>query len=143
MNYEKEIIGFTSGCFNLLHSGHIWFFNECKKLCDKLVVGVARDKLTSSKRIPVMKENERLCIVQNLRCVDEAYLEEEGQPPKHIQKLLENIKPDFYITTKDNTHYNIIRELCNRLNIEFVTIDTSNSPNISTTKIIKQIKESK
>ena len=53
-------IGITSGCYNLLHPGHVWFLNKCKKMCDQLIVLVARDKITSQKRVPVMNEQQRL-----------------------------------------------------------------------------------
>jgi len=67
-----ERIVLVTGGFDPLHSGHIDFFNEAKKLGDKLVVGVNSDEwLTRKKGRPFMPFQERLKIVQNLKMVDE------------------------------------------------------------------------
>jgi cytidyltransferase-like protein len=42
-------IGFTNGCFDLLHSGHKWFLRECYDQCDWLIVGVDSDENVSRK----------------------------------------------------------------------------------------------
>ena len=65
-----ERIVLVTGGFDPLHSGHIDFFNEAKKLGDKLVVGVNSDEwLTRKKGRPFMPFQERLKIVQNLSLI--------------------------------------------------------------------------
>ena len=62
-----------SGYFNPLHSGHINYLESARALGDYLIVIVNSDnqvKLKGSK--PFMDEDERLKIIQSLRCVDEA-----------------------------------------------------------------------
>lgn len=67
-----ERIVLVTGGFDPLHSGHIDFFNEAKKLGDKLVVGINSDEwLTRKKGRPFMPFQERLKIVQNLKMVDD------------------------------------------------------------------------
>ena len=57
----------VSGGFDPLHSGHIAYFNEAKKLGDILVVGVnSNEWLTRKKGQPFMDINERVEIVKNL-----------------------------------------------------------------------------
>ena len=68
---EKVII--VSGYFNPLHKGHIEYFNNAKSQGDKLFVVVNNDlqrALKGSKEF--MKQDERLCIVENLKMVDAA-----------------------------------------------------------------------
>ena len=68
---EKVII--VSGYFNPLHKGHIEYFNNAKSQGDKLFVIVNSDlqrALKGSKEF--MKQDERLCIVENLKMVDTA-----------------------------------------------------------------------
>jgi cytidyltransferase-like protein len=65
----------VSGYFNPLHVGHIEYFNNARACGDKLCVIVNNDlqrELKGSKAF--MRQNERLCIVENLRMVDYAIL---------------------------------------------------------------------
>ena len=67
-----ERIVLVTGGFDPLHSGHIDFFNEAKKLGDRLVVGINSDEwLTRKKGGPFMPFEERHKIVQNLKMVDD------------------------------------------------------------------------
>ena len=66
----KSIVLVTGG-FDPLHSGHIAFFKEAKKLGDKLVVGLNSDDwLTRKKGKPFMSFNERCDVIKNLNMVD-------------------------------------------------------------------------
>ncbi len=61
----------VTGGFDPLHSGHIEYFKQAKKLGDKLVVGVNSDTwLTRKKGRPFMSFNERMSIIKELSCVD-------------------------------------------------------------------------
>jgi len=70
------IIGYTSGVFDLFHVGHLKLLQKAKENCDYLIVGVCSDKL--SKKLkgkkPIINENQRIEIVEALRCVDQVYL---------------------------------------------------------------------
>ncbi|PIR75282.1 MAG: FAD synthase [Candidatus Magasanikbacteria bacterium CG_4_9_14_0_2_um_filter_42_11] len=69
------------GTFDFLHSGHIFTFEEAKKLGDKLVVSVARDsaveKIKGKK--PLHAEEERLALVKHIDIVNDAFLGDEEQ----------------------------------------------------------------
>jgi cytidyltransferase-like protein len=43
-NIKKKIIGLAHGVFDVLHSGHLLHFKECKKHCDVLIVSITDDK---------------------------------------------------------------------------------------------------
>ena len=61
----------VTGGFDPLHSGHIEYFKEAKKLGDKLIVGVNSDAwLTRKKGRPFMPFEERVELIQELSCVD-------------------------------------------------------------------------
>lgn len=71
------IVGLTSGCFDLIHFGHIVYLESCKKLCDKLIVGVDSDKMVKKAKgnsRPIIPEQERLAMVNNLYPVDSAFI---------------------------------------------------------------------
>ena len=64
----------VTGGFDPLHSGHIAYFKEAKKLGDRLIVGLNSDEwLERKKGKAFMPWNERLCIVNNLQMVDEVF----------------------------------------------------------------------
>ena len=69
---RKEKIVLVTGGFDPLHSGHIAFFQEAKKLGDKLIVGINSDAwLTRKKGQAFMSFSERKTIIENLGMVDD------------------------------------------------------------------------
>jgi glycerol-3-phosphate cytidylyltransferase len=68
--------GVIFGVFDLLHVGHVRVLEEAKKHCDHLTVCVFSDSVAQSykRRTPVIRESERLEMVESLKCVDVAYL---------------------------------------------------------------------
>lgn len=71
-NKQKKIV-FTNGCFDILHSGHVRYLNEAKKLGDILFVGLNSNssvKLLKGPSRPVNDEKDRKFVLENLRAVD-------------------------------------------------------------------------
>lgn len=73
---KKYKIGYTAGVFDLFHIGHLNLLERCKSMCDKLIVGVCDDDyvINIKHKEPVFDENERVRILNALKCVDEAVL---------------------------------------------------------------------
>jgi len=68
---NKQVIGYTTGVFDLFHIGHLRLLIKAKSLCDKLIVGVTTDDLVSYKsKKSVIPFQERAEIVANIKCVD-------------------------------------------------------------------------
>ena len=68
---KNQIIGFTSGVFDMFHIGHLNILKRAKSLCDRLIVGVTIDELVSYKNTEVIVPfEERIEIVKNIKCVD-------------------------------------------------------------------------
>lgn len=68
-------VGYAAGAFDLFHIGHLNLLKNAKDRCDRLIAGVVSDELLRSQKgiEPVVPLIERLEIVRNIRCVDEAY----------------------------------------------------------------------
>ena len=97
---QKFKIGFTNGCFDLLHPGHIATINAAKAACDKLIVGLNNNasvrRLKGNER-PVQSEEIRAQILSSLMNVDAVVVFSEDTPVK----ILENLKPDVFIKGGD------------------------------------------
>jgi cytidyltransferase-like protein len=91
----------VSGCFDLLHSGHIAFFEEAAEL-GRLIVCIGSDKtvLDLKGRAPVNSEQERLYVVSSLRCVSEACVSSGGGMLDFLPEL-ERIGPDLFFVNAD------------------------------------------
>lgn len=68
-------IGYAPGAFDLFHVGHLNLLRQAKAQCDILIAGVASDEILMQQKgvTPVVPLAERLEIVGNIRCVDQAY----------------------------------------------------------------------
>lgn len=59
---NEQIVGFTCGAFDLLHTGHLHLFEQCKKECDSLIIGLHTDPTIdrpTSKNKPIQSIFER------------------------------------------------------------------------------------
>jgi len=83
-------IAVVSGGFDPVHSGHIKLINQARKLGDMLIVGINSDEwLARKKGRAFMPWTERLCILNNLRAVDEVYTfdDEDGTACHLLQQV--------------------------------------------------------
>lgn len=73
MGVGKTFIGFTAGAFDLLHAGHILMLEDCKDVCDYLIVGLHVDPSIERpyKHRPVETVLERYIRLKGCRYVDE------------------------------------------------------------------------
>jgi len=120
----KKIVLVTGG-FDPLHSGHIAYFNEAKKLGDILVVGVNSDAwLTRKKGTPFMPLIERTTLVRNLKMVDYVidFPDDDGSAKGAIQMVRQSYPQDTIIFANggDRTHVNIPEMDIVDINLQFV-----------------------
>lgn len=71
-NSSDQILGYTSGVYDLFHIGHLNLLRNAKAMCDVLVVGVSTDELVMKykDKVPIVPYVERAEIVRALACVD-------------------------------------------------------------------------
>jgi D-beta-D-heptose 7-phosphate kinase/D-beta-D-heptose 1-phosphate adenosyltransferase len=100
-------IGFTNGCFDLLHPGHVSLLKQSKAACDKLIVGLNADasvaRLKGAER-PVQNEAARAAVLASLTNVDAVTIFSEDTP----LKLIEKIRPDVLIKGADYTRDTVV-----------------------------------
>ena len=89
-----ERVVFTSGCFDILHIGHLRSMEQARRLGDVLVVGVNRDKRVrelKGRSRPVVPEAQRAELLAGLECVDYVVLFGEDT----ATSLIHALKPDI------------------------------------------------
>ena len=92
----------VSGYFDPIHVGHLEYLKMAKSLGDKLVVIINSDYQAGLKKgKSFMPEEDRLEIVQALRCVDEVFLSIDKD--KSVCKSLEHLKPDIFTNGGDRS----------------------------------------
>ncbi len=71
-------IGYTQGVYDMFHVGHLNLINRAKEYCDRLVVGVNADALVQQykHKTPVIAQEDRKRIVENIKAVDECVVAE-------------------------------------------------------------------
>lgn len=93
-------IGFTNGCFDLLHPGHVSLLRQAKTACDRLIVGLNSDASVKSIKgadRPIQNEVARAVVLASLADVDRVVLYSEDIP----MKLIEAIRPDVLVKGED------------------------------------------
>jgi len=140
-------IVFSTGCFDILQSGHAVFFNQCKEYGDKLVVGVGRDSTLRALKgpdRPINPEINRLYLVAAMEDVDYAVLNdvEIGNGKIDFEHVLEELKPDVFVLNDDDTSISDKQALCTKLGIELQLVQRNVPEELlptSTTNIINKI----
>lgn len=109
---------FVSGCFDMLHSGHVAFLQEAATYGD-LYVALGSDATVYGLkgRLPVNNQDERLYMMQSLTCVREAFIS-SGSGMLDFVNELRQIRPDVFIVNEDgNTPQK--ENLCHAEGIEY------------------------
>lgn len=88
------VVGFTNGCFDLLHRGHLYSLEQAGRRVDRLVVGINSDASTSRLKgagRPIQDEASRAAIVSALRFVDLVVIFDEDTPEALIHALTPSV----------------------------------------------------
>lgn len=113
---------FVSGCYDLLHSGHVEFFRQAARYGD-LYVGIGSDKtiLSYKNHKTVYSEQERLFMVKSIRYVKDAYIN-AGDGIMDFVPTLDIVKPDILVVNTDGGNDDK-RRLCEERGIEYIVLE--------------------
>jgi D-beta-D-heptose 7-phosphate kinase / D-beta-D-heptose 1-phosphate adenosyltransferase len=129
-------IGFTNGCFDLLHAGHIQTIMYAKTHCDKLIVALNTDdsiKSLKGKNRPIINERERAMILSQLEAVSAVVLFEND----HLENLIREIAPDVIVKGSDYKKDDVIGNFIELRGGQVLLAPIMSG--ISTSNIIKKI----
>lgn len=134
---------FVSGCYDILHGGHIEFFTQAKALGDYLIVSFASDKsleLHKGKKTSLPEAHKRK-ILESLRMVDEVVMGDNlDELGLDFKEHFLRIKPDILAVTEDDKYGIEKTALCKSIGAEYIILPKNlDFEKISTTEIIKNI----
>lgn len=120
----------VSGCFDLLHSGHIAFFKEAATYGD-LYVALGSDKTVFDLkgRLPVNSEQERLFMVKAVGCVKDAFISRGSGLLDFIEEFKE-LQPDIFIVNEDG-HTPDKQQLCEDHGVEYIVLSREPHPGLA------------
>ena len=113
---------FVSGCYDLLHSGHVEFFRQAAEYGD-LYVGIGSDKTIQEYKHhkTVYNEQERLFMVKSIRYVKDAFIN-AGSGIMDFVPTVEALKPDILVVNSDGANEEK-RRFCEAHGIEYVVLE--------------------
>lgn len=149
--HHKDGIVFVSGTYDLLHPGHVHFFELCKEYGNVLVVGVGCDadiKRYKGETRPILAEHERLGLVAALEVVDYAFI--SYAPPLGVGHFLDGfieifqkLQPNIYVINDDTFDIHKRSELARAHDIKLVILSHSTAclrcRNVSASQIMQRV----
>ena len=118
-SFPKKV--FVSGCYDMLHSGHVAFFKEASQYGD-LYVGIGSDETIRNlkNRQTIYSEKERLYMVKAIRYVKDAVIN-RGSGMMDFVESVDIIKPDYFVVNTDGGSEEKKR-FCKERGIEYIEL---------------------
>lgn len=139
---KKQVIGYTTGVYDMFHIGHLNILKNAKKYCDKLIVGVSTDEVVikNKNKAPVIPFSERLEIVRSIRYVDDAIAQEEYSIENKIKKIKELNVDVLFVGSdwKGTDKWNKLETVLNVLGVKIFYLPHTDG--ISSTELVERIK---
>jgi D-beta-D-heptose 7-phosphate kinase/D-beta-D-heptose 1-phosphate adenosyltransferase len=133
---NNKIIGFTNGCFDLFHEGHLYLIKEAKNKCDFLIIGLNSDesvKTLKGESRPIENQEQRVKNLSKMKEVDAIVIFNTETP----ENIIKDLNPDILIKGGDYNKTDIVGSkfvIENGGSVEVIDL----LPGFSTTKIINE-----
>lgn len=138
---EGLVVGFTNGCFDIIHEGHIELLAEARSHCDRLIVAINSDasvsKLKGPTR-PIQSERARARVISALAFVDAVIVFDTETP----LELITELKPNVLIKGADYKVDEVVGGTVVEANGGRVVL-VPLVPNSSTTRIVEKMRTTK
>jgi len=129
-------VGFTNGCFDILHPGHVRVITQARAACDRLVLGLNSDasvrRLKGPER-PVQTERARAEVLAAMEAVDLVVIFDEDTP----LELIKAIKPNVLVKGSDYSVEQVVgHDVVTKHGGSVVLVDLL--PGFSTTAVVER-----
>lgn len=115
---------FVSGCYDILHGGHLQFFEEARAFGDYLVVSFASSEVLwiHKRRKPSIPDEHKFALLQGVRVVDEVVIGHGHEEGIDFREEFLRIRPDFLVVTEDDRYASLKRALCDEVGAQYVVL---------------------
>ncbi len=135
---------FVSGCYDIVHAGHVQFFREARALGDHLTVSFASAEVLwlHKHRKSSLPDEHKRALIAALRVVDEVVVGEGLEEGIDFRKEFLRIRPQVLAVTEDDKYAPLKRALCAEVGASYVVLPKTppEFPPISTTEIVRYIR---
>ena len=135
---------FISGCYDILHGGHIQFFREARALGNHLTVCFASDKVlwAHKKRRSSLPQDHKLALMTALEMVDQVVIGDYNELGLDFKEHFLQIEPDVLAVTVDDQYADAKRALCAQVGAEYVVLPKTppQFTPVSTSSIVRNIR---
>jgi len=140
----KKIHVFVSGCYDILHAGHIQFFREARALGDELTVCFASsDVLWNHKnRRSSLPDEHKQAILSSLSMIDHVVIGNGSKIGLDFEDHFLRLRPDILAVTVDDQYTDAKRELCAQVGARYHVLEKTppKIAPISTTELVNNIR---
>lgn len=115
---------FVSGCYDILHAGHLQFFEEARALGDYLIVSFASAEVLwqQKSRKPSIPDSHKRSLLQGLHMIDEVIVTHGHKEGLDFEDDFLRLRPDFLIVTEDDKYGKVKRELCAQVGAQYTVL---------------------
>ena len=138
---------FVSGCYDILHAGHLQFFEEARALGDRLVVSFASEEVLwiHKKRRPSIPDEHKKALLEALWMVDEVVIGTDTEPGLDFKSYFLRTKPEMLVVTEDDQYADIKKRLCSQVDATYQVLPKTppKFKPVSTSEIVRYIQAPK
>ena len=135
---------FVSGCYDILHAGHLQFFEEARALGDHLTVSFANEDILwkHKERKPSLPDDHKEAMLRSLVMVDEVVAGNGQVEGLDFEPVFRALKPDILAVTEDDRYGNLKERLCAETGCRYVRLPKTppTFQPISTTEIRNRVR---
>ena len=135
---------FVSGCYDILHAGHLQFFEEAKALGDYLIVSFASSDVLwyHKKRKPSIPDDHKKALLEGLSVVDEVIIGTELDYGIDFGSAFRALRPDILAVTEDDLYAKEKKALCEEVGAIYMVLPKTppKFAPVSTSSLVSNIK---
>jgi cytidyltransferase-like protein len=135
---------FVSGCYDIVHAGHVQFFREARALGDHLTVSFASKEVLwfHKQRKSSLPDEHKRALIAGLKMVDDVVIGTGLEEGIDFRESFLRLKPDVLAVTEDDKYADLKRALCAEVGARYVVMPKTppEFPPISTTEIVRWIR---
>jgi cytidyltransferase-like protein len=115
---------FVSGCYDILHAGHLQFFEEAKALGDYLVVSFASAEVLwfHKRRKPSIPDEHKLELLKQIRLIDEVVIGHGLEEGIDFRTDFLRIRPHILAVTEDDKYTPLKQQLCAEVGAQYIVL---------------------